>query len=178
MIEVSPFLVILIYLLFCLIYLLTFLYILDDSKLHSKHKNFEDILNRTKDISVSLRWVIRLSQWFIMVCILTVLYIRFPQLIKLTHNIAEILLKVVLKTITLPYPGAPGFTPSFFFLVALCCSSFCFLCCVFCLSSLSVMCVICCLYLWIAHYYSSFKFPLLFSYFKFILFSKWMTIYI
>jgi len=46
---------------------------------------------------------------------LTILYIRFPQLIKLTHNIAEILLKVVLKTITLPYPGAPGFTPSFFF---------------------------------------------------------------
>ena len=31
------------------------------------------------------------------------------------HNIAEILLKVVLKTITLPYPGAPGFIPSCFF---------------------------------------------------------------
>ena len=41
-----------IYLLLCLIYLLTFLYLLGDSKQHSKYKiNFEDILNRTKDIS-------------------------------------------------------------------------------------------------------------------------------
>ena len=52
------FLMILIYFLLCLIYLPTFLCILADSKKHTKYKrNFEDILNRTKDISV--------SQWFI-----------------------------------------------------------------------------------------------------------------
>ena len=60
--------------LYCLIYLLTFLCILGDSKLHSKYKrSFEEklnsILNRTKDISVSLRRVTRLLQWFIMVCL-------------------------------------------------------------------------------------------------------------
>ena len=56
---------ILIYFLLCLIYLPTFLCILADSKKHTKYKrNFEDILNRTKDISV--------SQWFITLCLCTV----------------------------------------------------------------------------------------------------------
>jgi hypothetical protein len=32
-------------------------------------RNFENIFHRTKDISKSLRWVICLSQWFIMVCL-------------------------------------------------------------------------------------------------------------
>jgi hypothetical protein len=32
-------------------------------------RNIEVILNRTKDISMSPRWVIHLSQWFIMVCL-------------------------------------------------------------------------------------------------------------
>jgi hypothetical protein len=69
----------------CLIYLLTFLCLLGDSKQHSKYKrnfedilnrtkDFEDILNRTKDISVSLRWVIRLSVIYHGMS-LTVLYI-------------------------------------------------------------------------------------------------------
>jgi hypothetical protein len=48
-----------IYFLVCLIYLLFFICLLGDSKKHSKCKrNFEDIFNRTKDISKSLRWVI------------------------------------------------------------------------------------------------------------------------
>ena len=49
MIDVSLFLVILIYRLVSLIYLLIFIYLLCDSKQHSKGKrNFEDIFNRTK----------------------------------------------------------------------------------------------------------------------------------
>ena len=45
-----------IYFLVCLIYLLFFICLLGDSKKHSKCKrNFEDIFNRTKDISKSLR---------------------------------------------------------------------------------------------------------------------------
>ena len=67
--AISPFL--------CLIYLLISICLLGDSKYHSKCKrNFEDIFNRTKDISKSPRWVIQhvhLSQWFIMLS-LTVLY--------------------------------------------------------------------------------------------------------
>ena len=70
MIDVSLFLVILIYLLVCLIYLLFLICLLGDSKKHSKCKrNFEDIFNRTKDISNSPRWVIRLSLWFIRLCL-------------------------------------------------------------------------------------------------------------
>ena len=65
-IEVSLFLVILIHLLVCLIYLLILICLLGDSMYHSKCKrNFEDIYNRAKDISKSPRWAIRLSQWFI-----------------------------------------------------------------------------------------------------------------
>jgi hypothetical protein len=32
-------------------------------------RKFEDILHKTKDIFISPRWVIRLSQWFIMLCL-------------------------------------------------------------------------------------------------------------
>jgi hypothetical protein len=83
--------VILTYLFICLIYLLILICHLDDSDTKCK-RYFENIFNRTKDISksprwwyvyhsdlswyvsectvsVSLRWVIHLSQWFIMVCL-------------------------------------------------------------------------------------------------------------
>jgi len=51
-IDISLFLVILIYFVLCLIYLLTFLCILGDRKQQSKYKwNFEDILNRTIKIT-------------------------------------------------------------------------------------------------------------------------------
>ena len=74
MIDVSLFLVILIYLLVCLIYLLILICLVGDSKLHSKcNRNFENIFNRTKDISKPPRWVKYLSRWFITLC-LTVLY--------------------------------------------------------------------------------------------------------
>jgi hypothetical protein len=78
-IEVSLLLVILIYLLVCLIYLLILICLLGDSKLCSKCKRiFEDIFNRTKDISKSLRWVVCLSQWFITLPVRPGKYEYFP----------------------------------------------------------------------------------------------------
>ena len=56
MIDVSLFLVILIYFLLCLIYLMHFA-----GNTLNKKGNFVDILNRAKDMSISPRWVIRLS---------------------------------------------------------------------------------------------------------------------
>ena len=59
-----------IYLLFCLIYLQDFFCIQSITCYHLKCiRKLLNRLNREKDISVSLRWVLFLSQWFITLCV-------------------------------------------------------------------------------------------------------------
>jgi hypothetical protein len=73
--------------------LLTFFCILATNTKYKR--NFEDILNRTKDISVSLTWVICLSQWFIMVCLW--LYCTWDS--DLSHYVSDCTVSVSLRRV-------------------------------------------------------------------------------
>jgi len=68
--DVSLILMIWIYLLFCLIHLQNFFFIESETWYPPKCiRKYSNKLNRAKDISISLRKVIGLSQWFITPCL-------------------------------------------------------------------------------------------------------------